>query len=125
MAKLRISSMLGAILALLGAFSAAQAAPAADKHAKVTIINLSDWQLDHFYMSPADTTDWGADQLGDDVIGKGEKFTLTDIPCNSWDIKVVDEDGDECVIESVDLCKETAEWKITSKELLACQAKSK
>ena len=121
MAKLRIALALGAILAIAGAFPTAQAA---DKKAKVTIINQSDWQLDHFFMSPADKTDWGADQLGDDVISKGERFTLTDIPCNSWDIKVVDEDGDECVIEAVDLCNETAEWKITSKELLACQAES-
>ena len=121
MAKLRIALALGASLAIASAFPTAQAA---DAKAKVTIVNQSDWQLDHFFMSPADKTDWGADQLGDDVISKGEKFTLTDIPCNSWDIKVVDEDGDECVIEAVDLCNEAAEWKITSKELLACQAES-
>jgi hypothetical protein len=119
MAKLRMTLALGAILGIAGALATAQAA---DKKSKVTVINQSDWQIDHFFMSPADTTDWGPDQLGDDVISKGEKFTLTDIPCNKWDIKVVDEDGDECVIESVDLCSEAAEWKITSKELLACQA---
>ena len=120
MPTLRMTLALGALLGIAGSFPAVDAA----NKSQVTVINQSDWQLDHFYMSPADTTDWGEDQLGDDVIGKGEKFTLTDIPCNKWDIKVVDEDGDECVIESVDLCSDTAEWKITSKELLACQAQS-
>jgi hypothetical protein len=121
MARLRIALALGAILSIGAALPVAQAD---SKHSKVTIINQSDWQLDHFYMAPADKTDWGPDQLGDKVIGTGERFTLSDIPCDIWDIKVVDEDGDECVIESVDLCKDNAEWKITSKALLACQAKT-
>jgi hypothetical protein len=114
--------MLAAALAL-AAHTPAQAADP-KKKAKVTITNLSDWQLDHLYLSPAEETEWGPDQLAEEVIAKGDKFILTDIPCNTWDIKVVDEDGDECVIEAVDLCNETAEWKITSKDLLACQEKS-
>ena len=121
MHKLRIALAVGALLAVAGALPTTHAA---DKKSKVTVINQSDWQLDHFFMSPADKTEWGPDQLGEAVIKKGEKFTLTDIPCNSWDIKLVDEDGDECIVESVDLCKDNAEWHITSKELLACQAKS-
>jgi hypothetical protein len=43
---------------------------------------------------------------------------------DTLDIKVVDEDGDECVIEAVDLCKDDSSWTITSMELLDCQAKS-
>jgi hypothetical protein len=115
--------MLAAALAIAALTPSAQAADP-KKKAKVTITNLSDWQLDHLYLSPAEETEWGPDQLAEEVIAKGDKFILTDIPCNTWDIKVVDEEGDECIIENVDLCNETAEWKITSKELLACQEKS-
>lgn len=97
---------------------------AAGKTATVTIHNKSEWKLDHLYLSPADESEWGPDQLGEKVIKSGEKFTLTGIPCNSWDIKVVDEDGDECVIEAVDLCKDDSQWTITNKELVSCVAES-
>ena len=41
-----------------------------------------------------------------DVLAKGDSITLTHIECDTYDIKVVDEDGDECVIEEVDLCRD-------------------
>jgi hypothetical protein len=109
---------LGAIALLVALTPAAEAA---GRTATVTIHNKSDWRLDHFYLSPAEETNWGPDQLGNKVIGSGEKFMLTGIPCNTWDVKLVDEEGDECVVEGVDLCKDDAQWTITSKALLACQ----
>ena len=65
----------------------------------VTITNKSSWQLDRLYMSPADSDDWGPDQLGDKVIKPGESFALTDVPCNKWDLKLVDEDGDGLTVD--------------------------
>ena len=117
-----MSNRLYAALATLGLLcTAAPAIQAAGKTATVAIHNTSDWKLDHLYLSPTDEAEWGADQLGDKVIASGEKFTLSGIPCNTWDVKVVDQDGDECVIEAVDLCKDNSQWTITSKDLLACQ----
>ena len=100
------------------------AAYAAKKHASVTIVNESEWRLDHLYLSSVDTNEWGADQLGKDVIGKNESFKITDIPCDAYDVKLIDEDGDECVVEDVDLCGSKETWRVTSKDLLACQAGS-
>ena len=37
-------------------------------------------------------------------------------------MRVVDEDGDECVIEDVGLCATKDTWVITDKDLLGCQA---
>ena len=115
---------LAALAALALLCTTAPAVEAAGKTATVVINNKSDWKLDHLYLSPTAESEWGPDQLGDKVIATGDKFTLTGIPCNIWDIKVTDEDGDECVIEKVDLCKDDSQWTITSKDLLACQAKS-
>lgn len=89
--------------------------------ATVKILNKSKWDIHHFYLSPADSDDWGPDQLGDDVLESGSSFTLTDIECDLWDIKVVDEDGDECEIRGVALCDEDAVWRITDDELLECE----
>jgi hypothetical protein len=49
---------------------------------------------------------------------------LTDIPCNTYDVKLVDEEGDECVVEAVDICGGKGTWTITSKALVQCQAES-
>ena len=55
------------------------------------------------------------------MIESGTNFTLHSIRCNDYDIKIVDEDGDECVVENVNLCNDRSYWKITDKALLACE----
>jgi hypothetical protein len=100
----------------------APAARAEKKHASVQVVNKSDWEIHHFYLSSSDDDEWGPDQLGKEVIGADESFTLKNIPCDTYDVKLVDEDDDECTIEAVDLCSGGETWTITSKILLACQA---
>jgi hypothetical protein len=97
------------------------AVPMFAKKATVKIINQSKWELHHIYLSSSDDQDWGPDQLEDDILSKGQSLTLTGIDCDLYDIKVVDEDGDECVIEQVDLCNDNSFWKITDKMLLECE----
>lgn len=107
-----------AIAALLTAF----ALPAfAGGKANVKVINQSKWEIHHVFISPAEQEDWGPDQIGEHVLAKGDSFTITGIPCDTYDIKVVDEDGDECIIEAVELCGQNAYWKITDKDLLECE----
>ncbi|HEX8412174.1 MAG TPA: hypothetical protein VF883_25210 [Thermoanaerobaculia bacterium] len=95
--------------------------PAFAKKATVKVINQSKWEIHHLFLSASDESEWGEDQLGEDVLTKGDSLTLTAIPCDTYDIKVVDEDGDECVIEAVDLCRDNSYWKITDKDLLECE----
>lgn len=113
-----------AVIAALVAFSFMAFVPvpadAADT-ATIKIINKSKWAIHHMYLSPNDVEEWGPDQLGEFVLEPGGSFTLTDIECDIWDIKVVDEDGDECEIRDVALCDESAVWKITDDELLSCE----
>ncbi|HEX6088369.1 MAG TPA: hypothetical protein VF266_27810 [Thermoanaerobaculia bacterium] len=99
----------------------ALALPAFAKKATVKVINQSKWEIHHLFISPASEEDWGPDQLEDEILTKGDALTITQIPCDSYDIKVVDEDGDECIIEAVDLCRDNSFWKITDKDLLECE----
>ena len=94
---------------------------AAPKKATVKIINQSKWEIHHVFLSSVEDEEWGPDQLGEEVLAKGDSFTITDIPCDLYDVKVVDEDGDECIIEQVDLCGDDSYWKITDKDLLECE----
>jgi hypothetical protein len=99
----------------------ALAAPAFAEKATVKVINQSKWEIHHLFLSSSAEEEWGPDQLEDEILTKGDQITLTNIPCDEYDIKVVDEDGDECIIEAVDLCKDHSFWKITDKDLLECE----
>ncbi len=88
---------------------------------KVVLKNKSDWEIHHLFLSPTENEKWGADQLGDDVIEPGGTFELHSIPCDSYDIKLVDEDGDECVVADVDICSGQEGWVISNDDLLACE----
>ena len=108
--------------ALVAAALAAFALPSfAEGKAKVKVINQSKWEIHHVFISPSEQDDWGPDQIGEHVLAKGDSFTIHSIPCDTYDIKVVDEDGDECIIEQVPLCRDHSFWKITDKDLLECE----
>jgi hypothetical protein len=107
---------------LLLVLLAAIALPAfAAKKATVKVINQSKWEIHHLFISPAAEEEWGPDQLEDEILAKGDSITITNIPCDEYDVKVVDEDGDECIIEAADLCGDSSFWKITDKDLLECE----
>ena len=117
MRKLHVVSLIA--LALFT--TAALPAFAVKKKASIKIINQSKWEIHHLFLSPRTSKEWGFDQLGEEILGTGQSFTLTDIECDTYDIKVVDEDGDECILEKQDLCAEPSVWKITDKGLRACK----
>jgi len=94
----------------------------AGSKAEVKIINKSMWEIHELYISSTDTREWGPDQLGREIIGsEGGRFTLTDIPCDAYDVRLVDEDGDVCVVNDVGLCASKGTWVIDDETLLGCQ----
>ena len=103
-------------LAALPAHSNAQ-----PQKAEFMIENKSDWDIYHLYLSSSDDDEWGPDQLSDNVLKSGASFTLHSIPCDTYDIKVVDHDGDECVIKGVPMCKDHTHWDLTNEVLLSCE----
>jgi hypothetical protein len=94
----------------------------AEHEATVEIRNDSQWSIFNLYLSSVDTEEWGPDQLGEEAIAAGGgTFTLSDIPCDAYDVKLVDEDGDECIVNAIALCADKGKWVITDEPLLACQ----
>jgi hypothetical protein len=109
---------------LLALLLAAGAAGARDGKldARVTVVNQSAWTIHELYLSSTDDGEWGPDQLGPTVaIASGERHTLERIPCDTYDVKLVDDDGDECVVAGVALCGASATWVVTDEDLRACQ----
>lgn len=87
----------------------------------LTIANESSYTFDNIYLSPIDEATWGADLLGADLLDPGESVLISDIVCDVFDIRIVDEDGDECIVSDVDLCFDDATWVIDDAELASCQ----
>jgi|GEM_PF-1311796 len=83
----------------------------------VRIDNYSDWAIEYLYLSFTGTWDWGPDLLGSDVMHTDEYIDI-DADCAYYDMRLIDEDGDECVVGNIYLCNETV--NITNDDLLSC-----
>jgi hypothetical protein len=85
------------------------------------IVNKTSYTFMKLYLSSSASRSWGPDQLGRKVINPGGSYTLTHIACNLYDVKLVDEDGDECVVEEVPMCKDHTHWEVTNDLLTRCE----
>jgi len=88
---------------------------------KVKVYNDTNWSIDHFYLSEANDRSWGPDQLGEDLIQPGESFELTGIPDDVYDLKLVDEEGDECIVGGIEIAS-SAKVHINNEDLIDCQS---
>ena len=63
------------------------------------ITNSSSFDIYALYVSSSDLEKWGPDQLGTRILkGGGGTFTLTSIRTGEYDVKFVDEDGEDVVL---------------------------
>ncbi len=83
------------------------------------IINESHYQINHLYVSPASNSTWGADRLGSGVLPSNYRSDLAVSP-GWYDVKLVDEDGDSCVVSNVDF-RYGDSWTITDGVLVTCE----
>lgn len=85
------------------------------------ITNNSKYDIYHLYVSRAESDRWGPDQFGDFVLqASGGSFTLTDLIPGDYDIKFVDEDGDECVLHDISIFQ-NKNWALTTAWLTNCE----
>src|SRR5687767_10782709 len=68
---------------------------AADSFVELT--NESAWAIHELYVSTVSDEEWGPDQLREQTIETGGTFRLSGIPCDDYDVRIVDEDGDACI----------------------------
>ena len=86
----------------------------------LTIQNDSDFAFIEINLSPTNQTTWGADLLGTDILRPGQALEVSEIDCGDYDIRVIDEDTDECILEDVNLCFSSETWTIDNLMLGAC-----
>jgi len=87
-----------------------------------TVFNYSHYRITHMYVSPSGYSYWGSDRLGRDVLFPNYRVDLSVV--RGWyDVKLVDQDGDSCVVPDVDF-RSSENWTITDGVLLACESLS-
>ncbi len=108
------------VVLLLAGLAPATATAQRRGHYTLLIENASRYDIYYLYMSRTSEDDWGSDQLGNEVLDSGETFALGNIPAGEYDVKFVDEDDDECVLNDIAIINDT-EWRLTTNFLLECE----
>ena len=78
--------------------------PSSSEIVILTIINgLESYSIHYVYVSPSESNSWGNDRLGaEKVLNPGKMVTL-ELEKGTYDIRIVDEDGDEYVKSDLQL----------------------
>ncbi len=105
--------------ALCLAVGATAPAGAINNRIRVGIQNNSSYDIYEVHMSSTGDDNWGPDLLRNDVLATGESVMVTADP-GSYDLKLVDEDGDACIVMNLALYGDAA-WSITDRWLLGCE----
>jgi hypothetical protein len=120
----RVKSVPSRPVALMVALCALAALPllssARARSNSVNVVNGSDRQIIHVYLSPVDTDNWGPEQLHGTVIAPGQSFSVEDVICSQGQVKVVAEDGDGCFLSAPVNCGGASTWSITNDTVADC-----
>jgi len=91
------------------------------KRYSLKITNNSRYDIYHLYVSSAKSGRWGPDQFGDFVLqAGGGTFTLTDLLAATYDLKFVNENDKECVLEEISI-SQNQNWSLTTSRLSNCE----
>jgi hypothetical protein len=109
---------IAAVLILLATMSSL--APAAER--PMRFWNLTRHTISEFYLAPAGTTNWGANQCKNDrdgTVDSDERLRITETPPGTYDAKLVDVSKRTCVVRNIKLIAGEI-FSIEEKELTAC-----
>jgi hypothetical protein len=88
----------------------------------LVVINDANLSIIHkLYIAPAKSNKWSDDKLQSQTVAKNGRFTVRDVAGGVYDLKVVDDDDDTCVVSNINIDKNT-EWRLTDAIMLKCTA---
>lgn len=107
------------LLRILAALSLAM--PLSAQAATMVFANKSSKEIHGVYFWPFTQSEWGEDRLGSAILEHGDSLVMSDVEHGAWNVMLVDEDGDQCIVVSLPILGDDR-WDITDKDLLHCQA---
>jgi hypothetical protein len=109
-------------LFVLAATSSVTASIALAAERPMRFWNLTRHTISEFYLAPAGTTNWGANQCKNDkdgTVDSDERLRITDTPPGVYDAKLVDVSKRTCVVRNLTLAPGEI-FSIEEKELTSC-----
>ena len=86
----------------------------------IRLENDSSYGINQVFISPVGMTVWGRDKLGDSILEPADYVYLPSLRLGNYDLMLVDEDGDSCIVSGVEVTANT-NWRITNAWLLGCE----
>lgn len=86
----------------------------------ITIRNGSNYDIYQLQLTPSDEESWGQDLLAGDPLMPGEAGAVPVFECAKYDLRLVDDENVECVVQDIDLCFNDEDWTIDDDDLTAC-----
>ena len=86
----------------------------------VSLQNVSSYDIHSIQVTPYDQETWGENLLGSDPLLHGETGVIVGLGCSKYDLRMVDDENVECVVQDIDLCFEDHNWKIDDAVLASC-----
>jgi hypothetical protein len=84
--------------------------------------NLTNHRITEFYLAPAGTANWGANQCKNDrdgTVDPDERLRITDTPPGTYDVKIADATTWVCIVHNIKV-DAGAIFSIEEKELTSC-----
>jgi hypothetical protein len=98
-------------IAALGFVAIAGCTTSSGPDATLRVRNDSNFIIDELFLTQVNNSNWGPNLLGNDGLFPDEQITLA-VDCDTYDAKLVDEDGVPCEVHDLDLCLNDALWII-------------
>ena len=91
----------------------------------LVVVNEASFSAIHkLYLAPAKSNAWGEDKLQKQTIAENGRFTVRDIPAGVYDVKIIDDDDESCVVVEINI-NENKELRLTDEMMLQCAFKAK
>ncbi len=88
----------------------------------VSLKNTSSFDIYSIQLTPYDEVSWGQNLVAGDALMHGETTKVSVFDCKKYDLRMVDDENVECIIQDIDLCFEDKEWSIDDATLSVCAA---
>ena len=109
-----------ALTIVFGALCVLPQVAEAQRSVSFTLVNRTRYTIVNFYMSSSSVSNWGPDRLGSRVLSPGQSWTLGGLRPGNYDLKLIDNDRDECTRMRVPIFRSTR-WVVTNPYLLRCE----
>ena len=102
---------------------AATAVAAAAQERPTRFWNLTRNTISEFYLAPAGSSNWGANQCKNDkdgAVDHDERLRIVGVPSGTYDAKLADVTGRACIVRNVKV-EAGAIFSIEEKDLASCE----